>query len=827
MIDDERREERRRRDRIVSRHSPRLDEYEPIHHRWDHAVEFWDVIRPAWWPILVSAILCFLVLGVGQIRDLLAAMPISQGGLEGDEAAGVSGRFWTTFAACAIYAFMAWAFGRGLLSIRYPYTPCPFDPPAWHVIVRMVVARGLGLALPVSCAVSYYSLDMAQEAFAYAMLALVLFLIYLIGRRYMHDWIDIRQDLEATFSPEAAAASETGDGSTPSRHRSTQLGDIDEALEEAEETLEEAARAKDVETRQTLLRQVSALADAAGSAAGNAVRVAGEEFGEADLFDRIMPDRFTPQIRFLLYGILVFHAVAAVLFFLFPVTLPQSVGAVAILFLAIAGWMSFGVFAFCYFTRYSRLPPAILLFAVWLAFASLFNDNHELARLPESQSAKIDAPYVDDFLDDWLAARQGALPQTEDDAAFPIFLIAAEGGGARAAYWTGAVLSELNAAQPASGLAPQDHILMISGVSGGALGAASYGAGLAEANGDPEMLSRNVKAFLSYDFLSPVMAGGLYHDFFTDFVPLPLYRLDRAKWLEQAWIDGWEKVSEQNTFGEDYRALWDPAKGRKPLGDIGAVPLLVYNTTSVRTGGTWTVSPVRFSDERGCDSRDFQDLLDASGKGMSLATAAHLSARFTGISPAGRIDLKGYDNCAPGSFDRFVDGAYYENSGADISANVVRRLKDRVERFCFQTAGEAPLCNPDLMPIVPVAIVAEIAPPSNPPTISHETTSVLMTVSNTRGARGTDSINQFEAASGAPIQKVELALSWFRDEEESGCQVSARAEPDSDNQAEIDHGAKRRVPLGWALSQSAVDHMCRERISDPVLERLVGMLEQG
>ena len=419
------------------------------------------------------------------------------------------------------------------------------------------------------------------------------------------------------------------------------------------------------------------------------------------------------------------------------------------------------------------------------------------------------------------------LPKNDGDPEFPILVVAAEGGGARAAYWTGSVLSELERSKSASGLAARDHILLISGVSGGSLGTASYGAGIVSSNYDPAESEARVDAFLKQDFLSPVTAGALYHDLFTDFVPFPLNALDRSRWLEGSWTDGWKKVSDDaDTFGEDFRSLWNPSEGRKGLGAIGAVPLLVYNTTSVRTGSTWTVSPVRFADHPGCESRDFVDLLGESGKGMSLSTAAHLSARFTGISPAGRIDLKGYGDCAAGGFDRFVDGAYYENSGADTAAKVVRAYQALVERFCYQDTGSGPRCDPSRMPIVPVAIVAEREPAANPPRVSHETSSVLATVINTRQARGIDSLIRLENAAGVPLERVELAISWARSDERLGCGV----EPDAkvtDYKGGPASQTYRRVPLGWALSQAAVDHMCRERRADPVLEALKKRLETG
>ena len=815
-------DERLQSDEIAKRHRPRLDEYEPIDNKWDHMVEFWDVIRPAWWPMLMTLLLCYLVLGNEQIKDVLAAMSLVHGGADTGEdgAAGLSGRFWTTLLACGIYGFIAWAFGRGLLGIRFPYTPCPFDPPAWHVVVRVMVARALGLALPVSCLFSYLSMGMTREAIMYGCLAALLLVMYLVARHYLHDWIEEREDLnEAEERARSSGVPMSADDQQASMTTDA-LGEIDEALDEAENTLEEAARTRDKDVQRTLLRRVAVLAERAGSA----VRAAGNEFQQADLFDRAMPSSFNNQMRFLLYGILVFHTVTAILFFLFPVFLPQKVGAVAILFLAISGWLAFGVFAFCYWTRFLKLPPAILLFTVWLSIASRFNDNHEIARTKGEDTPSFSAPVLDDYIDTWLGARAAQLPRSPDDAEFPILVVAAEGGGARAAYWTGSVLGELNKVRPASGLAVRDHIFMISGVSGGSVGTASYGASLVVEDNGGQAVERTVQQFLTQDFLSPVTAGALYHDFFTDFVPLPLTALDRSRWLEGSWITGWKRAApETNLFGEDYRYLWT-GPGRASLGALNAVPLLVFNTTSVRTGSTWKVSPVRFAGEPGCKSQDFVDLIEPGGRGMSLATSAHLSARFTGISPSGRISLKGYEDCPKDGFDRFVDGAYFENSGADIAAVSVGRLEERIEAFCYQSVQGEPRCDPELMPVIPVALVAEVPEPSNPPAVSHETTSILAAVANTRVARGQDSLNRLEVAAHGAMERIELAISWPRSEESLGCSPypDARIASYDGEPASV---TNRRVPLGWALSQEAVEHMCRQRLSNPVLERLKARLE--
>ena len=129
------------------------------------------------------------------------------------------------------------------------------------------------------------------------------------------------------------------------------------------------------------------------------------------------------------------------------------------------------------------------------------------------------------------------------------------------------------------------------------------------------------------------------------------------------------------------------------------------------------------------------------------------------------------------------------------------------------------------MPIVPIAIVSETAPSSNPPTMSHEMGSVIMTVANIRVARGQDSLNRFEEVVGVPIKKVEFALGWQRSEESAHCSIRLPTPKNQDDDLGEDSNSFRRVPLGWTLSHASVDHMCRERLRDPMLDNIAALLE--
>lgn len=173
-------------------------------------------------------------------------------------------------------------------------------------------------------------------------------------------------------------------------------------------------------------------------------------------------------------------------------------------------------------------------------------DDHQL-RLIESETGGTDKLVGGHFfvtdLDAGLQQWQAANPQKK------MILVAAAGGGIRAAYWTGLLLGKIQDDYPEF----RDQLFAISGVSGGALGAAAFVAALdaaapqcseAERYKDNGPYERCMKIFLANDFLSPILAstftGDLIRQFTGDqiwewahsWVPLISPPIDRAAAIE-------------------------------------------------------------------------------------------------------------------------------------------------------------------------------------------------------------------------------------------------------------------------------------------------------
>jgi hypothetical protein len=257
----------------------------------------------------------------------------------------------------------------------------------------------------------------------------------------------------------------------------------------------------------------------------------------------------------------------------------------------------------------------------------------------------------------------------------PVVLVAAEGGGLRAAYWAAVVMARLQDRQPRFAR----HVFAISGVSGGSLGAAVFASLVADQKPDEAVNCPNVERVdatagpfqqcadgaLSNNFLAPVLAKLLAPDFFQWFVPVAVRPFDRATALEDAWAEGYLRATQSRRLYEPFQAVWP--------GPRGSVPALLLNTSHVETGRRVLHSHLRFSRDDIPDAHDFAQVMEDDPErevDVPLMTAAHDSARFAYVSPAGL--LRATDARPRG---HVVDGGYFENSGAQTLFDVVRSLR--------------------------------------------------------------------------------------------------------------------------------------------------------
>jgi hypothetical protein len=355
------------------------------------------------------------------------------------------------------------------------------------------------------------------------------------------------------------------------------------------------------------------------------------------------------------------------------VRLPRMIGAPALLLLAGASIMLTGSILLTYLPLSRGLPGFTLPVLFAAALFSLWNDNHGVRTTPRALHAK-EAPRLPPpaHFDDWLKAKRDA---GRPDKPHPVFIVAAAGGGIRAAYWAAAVLGK--AADDSPGLWDR-HLYAISGVSGGSLGAAVHAVQLAERGGaqagSPRYAER-ARKMLGEDFLSPVFAYFLFPDLAQRFLPFPVPAADRALALEASWERSAAERLGTRLFAGRFVDLW-------PAEDRYRAPALLLNTTLVESGQRAIVSNLAVSPHRFPDTIDLLDAGsgDGSGPGLSdvpLSTAVHLSARFTYVSPAATVPSPRKDDGSASV--RLVDGGYLENSGAATAIDLLRAIWPQME----------------------------------------------------------------------------------------------------------------------------------------------------
>ncbi len=402
----------------------------------------------------------------------------------------------------------------------------------------------------------------------------------------------------------------------------------------------------------------------------------------------------SPTHRRLLLGSLLGWLLIFLVFQYRPLNLwlAPKISAPTILLLAAASWVPLGTFLVYVGSQY-RIPVLTLLL-IWAGIISLGNDNHPVRQLAQSPvAASSDGrPLVRDHFKQWLKIRGEEARYAGHQGPVPVLIVAAEGGGIRAAYWTASVLARIQ--QDRQEFAR--HLFAISGVSGGSLGAAVFTA-LVAGRGpharcpDPQLLpcTRNM---LKEDFLAPTLATMLFPELLQRFLPFPVPYWDRAWTLEAAWEKAWFGAAANRRFEQDFYELWQNDSKVE-------VPSLILNSTSAEEGNRILTSNMKIHEKPTGDhcleefftmaSGPFKDVYDhhhelhlrrcndgeqATYRTIALSTAANGSARFSFISPAGRVNRDLH----------IVDGGYFENSGATTAEEIVLAIKDiRIDNVEF------------------------------------------------------------------------------------------------------------------------------------------------
>ncbi len=526
-------------------------------------------------------------------------------------------------------------------------------------------------------------------------------------------------------------------------------------------------------------------------------------------------------------GLLAFVTVSLFVTFSINPGLGVMLGSGAVLLLAGSAWVAFGTLLVYLGQRYE--VPLLTLIVTSLVVFSFWNDNHAVRKLADkADPGRPAAVGVEEHFGRWLAERarhEGSeLAASSPEAPYPVVVVATEGGGIRAAYWTATVLGRLqdkyeeerSAGRLTASGTFADHVYAISGVSGGSLGAAVFAALVREQSDDPdldcdaakevtsesgEVLRRRgpietcAHQMLREDFLSPTVAALLYPDLVQRFLPIPIAHFDRGRALEVSWQEAWNglNLSAERFGGKKTGAFNELWRGADASGRDNSyrVPLLFLNTTHVETGKRVLISPVPVEDSEFLDVVDFYDKIGAE---IRLSTAAHSSARFTFVSPAGTVrDAKG------DVWGHVVDGGYFENSGATAALEILRAMRAGAGEDRWRTLRPIVLMisnDPGLGP-------RDSAEDVEPRTFLKEALSPIVALLRTRGARGSYSKEALETEVG---QLCAITCAPRPEGAREEAAPSDRCEPRETCYGlfhEVDLQGVEGVPLGWALSTKA------------------------
>ncbi len=543
----------------------------------------------------------------------------------------------------------------------------------------------------------------------------------------------------------------------------------------------------------------------------------------------------SPGSRWTHWSLLALSALTLLALWISPEVVAPVVGTGAILSLSAIAAVTVGTRLMLWQVRL-RIPIFTPIL-VWVALNSLWMDNHKI-RLSPATTVLEEGETLDRSARRWIAPPPTPTPGATDRPT-PIFLVATEGGGIRAAYWTATVLTYLEersrlprrdaAGVERPGTPFAGHCFAISGVSGGSVGAAVFAALLADGR---ETLLADAQAVLGADHLAPLVGGLLFPDALQRALPVACPGTDRGAALERSWERAYRAQVKSNTLAAPFRSLWQPRDG----GAAPRIPHLFLNATAVNTGQRVVFSdlavaaPPPSSTAGGpadglLDVLDARDLIYSQGlaglerRDIPVSAAAHASARFTYTNPAGLLP----------SGQRAVDGGYFENSGSATLLEILKVLKRQPEimkepkrfpivviiisndpqrrqegdRETFKAEGARELQAQRALALQGAALALPASTPAPPPPRSldylktkprafcSELLSPLWALLHTREARGSLALQTLFEEHAPPISDP-----LTRDESVQDETVRFYVE---------DRGVP--LPLGWSLSRQAAEDL--------------------
>lgn len=311
-----------------------------------------------------------------------------------------------------------------------------------------------------------------------------------------------------------------------------------------------------------------------------------------------------------------------------------------------------------------------VLIVVAALFTGHFFDAHEVRHLAADtgdQRAEQRRPDFREAAAGWMRHRldQRGTDSISRGSRPPMVFVLSDGGGSRSGLWVTSVLGRLDAR---SGGDFRKNLFCLSGASGGSVGNVTYYA-LLRRGSDPLQTGTTADSVLSGDFLSHTLARMLGNDLLNLICPA----------LGSANSNGKRLLEDRAAALEDGLAASGRSVGLRLDSAITQwfdrdprYPLLCINTTRMQDAKPGVISTFALGHDPAFSGRlDVLDAMDPA-RTLSASTCAMLSARFPYVSPAGGVPM--VTDTTPRT-DYFVDGGYFDNSGAGLVLEMLMELR--------------------------------------------------------------------------------------------------------------------------------------------------------
>jgi hypothetical protein len=480
-------------------------------------------------------------------------------------------------------------------------------------------------------------------------------------------------------------------------------------------------------------------------------------------------------------------------------------------------------------------PLVTLLIVVPIVATQVGGSTHLHALNNESGIAlSSDRATIADRFTSWLAANKNcdvALPGT-DARAVPLVLVAAEGGGIRAATWT---IDGFNALGD-DGSCAKKSVLLSSGVSGG-----SVGITIVRAKSENEF---DDNTGLSDRSLAIGVAGLFVGDVVGALTGIRVPTADVSAGADTAlsWHDRAEQI--QNSWANEIPKLGG-AYSFTVTQPTGAVILnstdtlsrckvivsqidLNADVTNADYAGTDTTVNCSGSRAEQAGTIDLRDYYGSCPYSFDWATVGMVSARFPIVTPAGRVSQNQFSTACSLKGDlQLVDGGYIDNSGLGTISNLAPELTSVILEHNRAVADESDTAGGAY--VIPVVVYLHnragddvAANATNPlPELAVPLTAILTApgLQTTPASWFTRIANTFDgvcpAVPDGGTSECGDALAGVRNTMTDGIVVVAPST-----------GPSVGVPLGWSLSdlsklhlQAEMDAQAEYTHSDELLRR--------